>query len=65
MSAMMLSLKCARVMAGLTQKVAAAKIGVTRGTVCNWERGKTCPTVEQALKLSKVYRVDLDNIKFF
>lgn len=39
-----ISLKAARVNAGLTQEEAAKMIGVYSGTVSNWEKGKTFPS---------------------
>lgn len=38
-------MKAARVNAGYSQEAIAEKMGVIRGTVHNWETGKTDPSV--------------------
>lgn len=59
---MRVSLKGARVEAGLTQKQAGSAIGVTKETVSNWERGITSPTAVQLERLCRVYGVELSDI---
>ena len=60
-----ISLKAARINAGLTQSEAAEQFGVSVSTIKNWESGKTFPTPPQIDKIVEVYRVAYDNIKFF
>lgn len=59
-----ISLKAARVNANLTQSEAAKKIGVTRDTVCNWENGKSSPSVVQFKTIEQVYGISYDCIDF-
>ena len=57
-----ITMKAARVNAGLTIKEAAEQIGVTMQTLINWETGKTSPSIEKAERLSEVYKFPLTNI---
>ncbi len=57
-----ISLAAARVNAKMTQNEAAAALGVSNQTICNWENGKAEPTISQARKLSELYGMDLDYI---
>lgn len=59
-----ITLKAARVNAGLTIKEAAKALEVTAATLVNWEQGKTHPTMAKAVKISEVYNFPLDNIFF-
>lgn len=57
-----ISLKAARVNAGLEIAPAAKEIGVTKQTLINWEKGRTAPTVPKLIKMCAVYSVPLDCI---
>jgi DNA-binding XRE family transcriptional regulator len=59
-----ISLAAARVNANLTQEEARKKIGVTKQTLCNWERGITHPSIEKAELISKIYGIPYQNIIF-
>ena len=59
-----ISLKAARVNAGLTQSEAAKKIGVTRDTLRNWETGKSSPNVVVFKTIESVYGMSYDDISF-
>ena len=59
-----ITLKAARVNKGYTQAVAADKIGVSLGTLKNWEKGKTFPREPQIKRLCEIYGVKYDNIFF-
>lgn len=59
-----MTLKAARVNAGLSQKEAASKIGVTSDTLSNWERGKSYPNAINIKQIETVYSVKYDNIIF-
>lgn len=57
-----LSLKAARVNAGLTQEEAAQAINVTGRTLISWEKGVTHPTVDKLLRLCSLYDVQISDI---
>ena len=59
-----MTLKAARVNAGLNQKEAADRLDVSNGTLCNWENGVTFPNVEQVEKICALYGVSYDNLIF-
>ena len=61
---MAMTLKALRVNAGLDQKVAADRIGVTPETLSNWERGKSFPNVPQISKIEEVYNTTYADINF-
>lgn len=45
-------LKGKRTAQGLSQEQLASRLGVTRHTVANWEKGKTYPDICSVMKLS-------------
>ena len=51
--------KC-REMRGLTQKYVAISLGVKAPSVSDWEKGKTKPTLENLIALSKLLNVSTD-----
>lgn len=57
-----ISLEAARVNAGFSQKAAAQQIGVNVGTIANWEKGKTFPTIDNFKKLCDVYQCPAEHI---
>lgn len=57
-----LTLKAARVNAGLTLKDAAEKIGRSPATVCAWEKGQADPKLGDFLKLMELYGTDTGDI---
>ena len=56
--------KAARINAGLTQKEAAEKIGVSVSTIKNWETGKTYPKQPEIEKMCAAYNRTYDSINF-
>lgn len=58
------TLKSARVNANISTKEAAKHIGVTTRTLLNYEKAKSSPKVEDAIKLSQLYGISYDNIFF-
>lgn len=64
MDKLRITLEAARVNRGLTQPSAAEKIGVSVQTLINWEKGRTVPTVDYALKLCAAYGVTMDDLIF-
>ena len=59
-----ISLKAARVNADMTQKEAAKLLNVDKSTIASWEKGKTQPKYNQAIKLSKIYGIPYDCLNF-
>lgn len=59
-----ITLKAARVNAGLTQSEVAEKLNISAGTLKNWERGKTFPKQPQIEALCELYGVTYDNLFF-
>jgi len=57
-----ITLKAARVNAGLTQTEAAEKIGVSATTIQNWESGKKDLRYSHFLKACEVYDMDPEQI---
>ena len=62
---MKISLKAARINAGLNQTAAAHQIGVSVSTLKLWETGKTFPKQPMIEKLCEVYGVSYDQLNFF
>lgn len=59
-----ISLAAARVNAKMTQDQACRAIHVTKQTLCNWETGRTYPSLEKARIISQVYGIPYENIIF-
>ena len=56
-----ITLKAARVNAGMTQEQAALVAEVNITTICNWELGRTKPTKLQMIGLAYIYGVNVDD----
>lgn len=59
-----ISLKAARVNAGLNQKAAAKQLGITDATLHSYEIGRTIPDYDVVQKISELYKYPLDLISF-
>lgn len=59
-----ITLKAARVNAGLSQKEAAKKLNVSNKTLHSWESGKTFPAAHKIDALCDLYGISYDNIIF-
>lgn len=57
-----ITLKAARVNAGLTQKELAKELGVTNTTVNSWENGNTEPSLNQLREISRLSGIPMDFI---
>ena len=57
-----ISLAAARVNAGLTQAETAEKMGVTKRTIINWEKGIVNPNATSLNMLSLIYKIPVDYI---
>lgn len=60
----MISLKALRTEKGLTMDQAAKKIGISKYTLYNYEHFKTQPSPAIIDKISEVYNVSYDAIRF-
>ena len=58
------TLKAARVNAGMTRKTAALSLGISVDTLANWERGRSFPTVPQIQRIESLYGVPYDELIF-
>lgn len=61
---MKITLKAARVNAGMTQREAAIAMGTTKDTISNWERHKSFPGAKSIKRIEEVYGVPYDSILF-
>lgn len=61
----MVTLKAARVNAGISQVEAAKLFGITQKTLSSYERGKQFPTAPTIKKMIDTYNVKFEDIKFF
>lgn len=59
-----ITLKAARINAGLNQKQAAEAIGVTVSTLRSWEKSKRFPKQPQIERICDVYNRSYDTIFF-
>lgn len=59
-----ITLKAARVNAGLTQQEVANQLDVALSTVRNWENGTTTPKLAYFVKLCQLYNMPMDGIFF-
>ena len=59
-----ITLKAARVNAGLTQKKAAEMLGISEFTLINYEKGKSSPDVHTLKKIENLYGVPYQRIIF-
>ena len=60
---MEISLKAARINAGMTQTDVCIQLGIRRGTLSRWENGKNYPNVKQMQKLCELYGVKIEDLK--
>lgn len=61
---MKITLRAARVNAGLSREEVAAKLAVNVSTVASWEAGKTKPSLDNFKHLCQLYEWPEDGIKF-
>ena len=57
-----ISLKAARVNAGLSQEAASKRLKVAKQTLSNWETGRTKIDAETFLELCRIYDVQPSDI---
>ena len=61
---MKITLKAARVNAGLTQDEAAAKVKKSKNTIVSYEKGRSIPDIETGKALAKLYGISVDELIF-
>lgn len=59
-----ITLKAARINAGLSQVEAAKKLDVSVSTLRNWESGKTFPNQPKIERMCEVYDIPFDALFF-
>jgi transcriptional regulator with XRE-family HTH domain len=62
MSTMKITLAAARVNAGLSQREAAKLLGITHGTLRNYEHGKQVPSWTTVKEMERIYGISADNM---
>lgn len=61
---MAITLRAARVNAGLTQKEAACRLNISRGTLASYETYRTKPDIGIAQRMAALYGMTVDGIIF-
>lgn len=59
-----LTLRAIRINKGWSLEEASIKIGVSKDTLSNWERGETYPNVPQIKRIEEVYNIPYNSINF-
>lgn len=55
-------MKYLRTKHGYTQTELASRIGVTQPALCAYESGEAIPSIENGLKLARIFNVTLDDL---
>ena len=61
---MKITMRAARVNAGLTQDEAAKKVKKSKNTIVSYEKGRSIPDIETGKALAKLYGVSIDDLIF-
>lgn len=59
-----ITLRAARINAGLDQSDVADELGVNIATVSSWETGKTRPSLDNLEKMCRLYRWPMERIRW-
>lgn len=62
---MAMTLKAARVNAGLKQLEAAQALGISKNTLASYENYRTIPDIEKSQRIAELYGVTVNDIIFF
>ena len=62
---MAITMKAARINAGLTRGQAAETLGISKNALANYENGKSIPRVDLAKQMAKLYGFSVNDIIFF
>lgn len=61
---MQVSMRAARINAGLTQEEASKLLDISEVTLRNWESGRSAPRANKLSDICRVYRCAIDDIFF-
>lgn len=61
---MRISLKAARVNAGLTQSEVANLLNKSKNTIVSYEKGRSVPDIKTGKALAKLYNTSIDDLIF-
>ena len=61
---MLITIKAARINAGMTLDDAAKATGIAKSTISNYETGKTSPKMDNAKALVVAYGVSMEKIRW-
>ena len=59
-----ITIRAARVNSGLSQEVAANRLGVNKKTLGSWENGVTFPPADKIEAICELYGVSYDHLNF-
>lgn len=62
---MAITLKAARVNAGMNLMQAANQLGISKNTLSNYENYRTIPDIEMSKKIAALYNWSVNDIIFF
>ncbi len=62
---MAMTLKAARVNAGMKQLEAARMLGISKNTLASYENYRTIPDIEKSQRIAELYGVTVNDIIFF
>ncbi len=51
-----------RMLTGLSQTELAERLHVSRQAVSSWEQGKTAPTIDNVLQLTRIFCISFDEL---
>jgi len=49
---------------GLTQKELATILGIANSTVCQYEKGRRCPSLKTAKRIANIFNVSVETVIF-
>ena len=62
---MAITMKAARINAGMSQREASKMLKISKNTLSNYENYKTTPDVEKSQKIATLYGLTINDIVFF
>lgn len=61
---MEITIKAARINAGMTQTEAAKALGIGKSTLLNYEMYRTIPDINTAIRMAELYGTTVDRIRW-